>query len=196
VDKFLEWSGLGEHLGSGRKQKPHEAAEEQPEEEWPDLIPFGIKAPETLVENLLPGVMGRYAAALARHTETPLALALLIVLGVVACTVAGKLLVEAETGYLETVIIWVCVLLESGARKTAVVDAARAPLDEYQDEEQARLKPEIDAQNSERKNTVQIVDRMRRRLTNKSTKAEKQEIIDLEKGVARRPIFPCSLSPT
>ena len=51
--------------------------------------------------DVLPGVLGDYSQALAKHTETPTDLSILAVLGAASAATAGKIEIEAESGYIE-----------------------------------------------------------------------------------------------
>jgi hypothetical protein len=136
-----------------------------PTDEWPDPIPLVVKTPDPLESNVLPGVLGEYAQALSEHTETPIDISILGILAVCSAALAGKIEVEAEPKYLEPVHIWMCALLESGNRKTAVLDAIRKPLDDYEDSERVRLEPELKRIASERKTKIATIEKLRRNLS-------------------------------
>ena len=139
---------------------------------------------------MLPGALGEYSQALAKHTETPADLSILAVMGAVSAALGGKLAVEAEPGYIEPGHIWVCPLLESGNRKTAVMDAIRAPIDEYQDDERARLEPDIRRQESERKSNAVIVEKLRKQLTAESSEAERLKVAEMEAALPEERHLP------
>lgn len=60
------------------------------------------------------------ADALSASTETPFDLPALLSIAVVSSCVAAKVVISAELGYLEPLNIYVCPMMESGNRKTAV----------------------------------------------------------------------------
>lgn len=159
-------------------------------EEWPEPIPLVAKAPEPIDPDVLPGVLGQYSQALSQHTETPIDLSILAVLGATSTALHGKLEVEAEPGYIEPAHVWVCPLLESGNRKTAVIDAIRAPIDDYQDSQRARLEPEFKRLLSERKSKLATIEKLRKNLPIDSPEAlenERRRIADLEAELPDEP---------
>ncbi|MGI8961476.1 MAG: DUF3987 domain-containing protein [Bryobacteraceae bacterium] len=128
---------------------------------WPEPILFTEDRVESLPPDILPGVLGHYSQALARFTETPSELSVLAVLGVFSTAAAGKVEVEAEPGYVEPVNIYVCPVLESGNRKTAVVQHATKVLGDYENGERERLAPEIARLESERKTKAVVIEKLR-----------------------------------
>src|SRR5947209_3326030 len=156
-------------------------------DEWPDPIPLVAKTPDSIGSDVLPGVLGEYAQALSEHTETPIDISILGVLAACSAALAGKIEVEAEPRYKEPVQIWVCGLLESGNRKTAVLDAVRKPLDDYEDSERVRLEPELKRLASERKTKLATIEKLRRNLSVDSPSELEQQrlhIADLEAELA------------
>ena len=131
---------------------------------WPDPILLTDDTVEALRADILPGALGEYSQALARFTETPAELPVLAVLGVLSTASAGKVEVEAEPGYVEPVNLYVCPVLESGNRKTAVVQHATKALGDYENGERERLAPEIARIESERKTIEAVIEKLRKRL--------------------------------
>ncbi|MGI9074231.1 MAG: YfjI family protein, partial [Bryobacteraceae bacterium] len=154
--------------------------------DWPEPIPFTDERVQQLPANILPGILGEYSRELSRFTETPPELSALAVVGVVSVAAAGKVQVEAEPGYTEPVNIYVCPVLESGNRKTAVVTHAAKPLVKFEIHERDRLAPEIKRLESERKTKLALVEKLRKNLK-QADKSEMQRIADLE---AEIPIVP------
>jgi putative DNA primase/helicase len=93
---------------------------------------------------LLPSWLGEFAAAVARNTQTPPAMAVLLGLASVATAVAKRFDVAPhDGGYCEPLNIWTATALPPGSRKTAVVSAMTGPLIEWEKAEAERLAPEI-----------------------------------------------------
>jgi hypothetical protein len=157
--------------------------------EWPDPILLQDDNIEPLRIDILPGVLGEYSQALTRFTETPPELPVLSVLGVLSTAAAGKAEVEAETGYVEPVNLYVCPLLESGNRKTAVIQHATKPLVKHEQEQRKRLAPEIKRIESERKTLEAIIDKQRRKLKD-TDQSEAQKIAELEANLPVAPPVP------
>ena len=91
-------------------------------EEWPDPVPFLTRFVPEFPPNLLPGFLGDMVEATAKATETPVALPALLGLSVVSASAAKKVVVCPESGYVEPVNLYIAVGMESGNRKTAVLN--------------------------------------------------------------------------
>jgi len=162
---------------------------------WNPPIPFDDEPLAVMPADILPGDIGRYTAALSLATETPPELATLMVLGAISCALGGKIAVEAEPGYIEPAHLYVCCALESGSRKTAVVNAATAPLSSWEIQERKRLESEIQRVSSERKTAEAIVEKIRRSLDadpewGEETQQLQGKIADLEANLPVVPVAP------
>jgi hypothetical protein len=131
--------------------------------DWAEPVPFRRRDTPTLPADLLPGFLGDMAAATARATETPLELAALLGLAVVAASVARKVIVCPEPGYIEPVNIYTAVAMESGNRKTAVLKSMTRPFMDWEISEAHRVKPEISRAASERKTQEARIEELRRK---------------------------------
>jgi putative DNA primase/helicase len=154
---------------------------------WPEPILLSEDPVEPLRPDILPGVLGDYSRGLARFTETPCELPVLAVLGVLSTAAAGEVEIEAEPGYIEPVNLYVCPVLESGNRKTAVVQHATKVLGDYETGERERLRPEIARLESERKTKEVVIDKLRKKLRDADAAAEIRHIAELE---ADLPVVP------
>jgi hypothetical protein len=137
---------------SQRDQASEEAsAEEASAEEWSDPIPLRPWVLPTIQAEWIPGALGEMCVAVAKATETPLEVAVLMGSGVVSCCIAGKVEVEVEAGYIEPVNLYNVPVMGSGNRRTAVVNEMTRPLTEHESREWRRLQPEINRAKSKRK---------------------------------------------
>lgn len=121
-------------------------------EQWGDLaLPGAIKTPAFRAIELLPGIAGEMAEAVARSTQTPEAASVMCALAILA-TVAQRAYEVAPFGdeYRETLSLWTMAALASGARKTAIIGALAAPIHRYEKLERDRLRAEIARVNSRR----------------------------------------------
>lgn len=94
---------------------------------WPDPIPLGADALPALPADILPGPLGRIATAVAASTQTPVDLAALAGLGVLSAATRGRWRVQAGPDWTEQLALYVAALADSGARKSAVLDAIAEP---------------------------------------------------------------------
>ncbi|HNB79238.1 MAG TPA: DUF3987 domain-containing protein [Rhodocyclaceae bacterium] len=141
---------------------------DEPGEAWGDLaLPGAIRTPN-IPADLLPGLLGQMAGAVARSTQTPEAASVMMLLSVLA-TVLQRRYEVAPHGddYRETLSLWLLVALPSGARKSAVIGALADPLHRWEKLERDRLRVEI-----ARTNSLRIVAKKRiESLTQQAAKA-------------------------
>jgi hypothetical protein len=86
------------------------------------------------------------------------------VLGVLSSALGGKLVVSPESGYSEPTHLFLCVALESGNRKSSVMNAASGPLISWEKAQQEILRPKIAHATSVRKTRMAIIEKKRRSL--------------------------------
>jgi hypothetical protein len=133
---------------------------------WSSPSPFPRHRIDAMAPDLLPGFLGAMATAVSEATETPFELAGLLGLAVSSACVAKKVVVCPEDGYTEPVNLYVAVAMESGNRKTSVLDAMSRPLVEWEREESIRLAPEAKRIASERKTAEARIDALRKKAAN------------------------------
>jgi hypothetical protein len=118
----------------------HEAAGQ--EVAWSPPLPLlDVGALPTFPLEALPAWCAAYADALAEATQTPPDLAAIIVLASLATCAGGRVRVEVRPGWEEPLNLYVLVALPPGERKSAVFEAATAPLSEFEEERARALAP-------------------------------------------------------
>ncbi|MRR56986.1 MAG: DUF3987 domain-containing protein [Deltaproteobacteria bacterium] len=126
--------------------------------EFPEPMLFGeIGTPEIRSE-LLPSWLGAFCRAVAEFTQTPLGLAVMIGLSVVATCLQKLFVVSPFSEYTEPVNIWTIVALPPGNRKTAALNALCEPLAIWEHQEAGRLAPLIEENNINRSVHQKVVD--------------------------------------
>ncbi|MBI1789592.1 MAG: DUF3987 domain-containing protein [Acidobacteria bacterium] len=159
--------------------------------DWPEPVPFRRRNTPTLPADLLPGFLGDMASATARATETPMELAAMLGLAVVAASVAKKVVVCPEPGYVEPVNIYTAVAMESGNRKTAVLNGMTRPFIDWEMSEAHRLKPEISRIASERKTQEARIESLRKQAAKSSNHTELMaQVAEMELSLPQVPIAP------
>jgi hypothetical protein len=159
--------------------------------DWPEPIPFRRPTTPTIPADLLPGFLGDMASATARATETPMELAAMLGLAVAAASVAKKVIVCPEPGYIEPVNIYTAVAMESGNRKTAVLNAMTRPFIDWEMSEAHRLKPEISRIASERKTQEARIESLRKQAAKSSNHDELMaQVAEIELSLPQVPIAP------
>ena len=91
-------------------------------------VPFESHLPPAIHPNVLPGIIGEYAAAVTESVQVPFELPLINAFGAVAASVQRKFRVVAHDGYSEPLNLYALAVLPPGERKSAVKDACRFPL--------------------------------------------------------------------
>lgn len=102
-------------------------------------VPFESHLPPAIPPNVLPGIIGEYAAAVTESVQVPFELPLINAFGAVAASVQRKFRIVAHDGYSEPLNLYALAVLPPGERKSAVKDACRFPLVEWELEQQTAL---------------------------------------------------------
>jgi hypothetical protein len=167
------------------------------EEEWSTPIPLKAAALPAWPDKVFPEPVHGFVTALSKATESPVELAFMLALAVLATAVQGRFIVMVKSGYFEPLCLWVCVALLSGSRKTAVFKAVTRPLILFQKELRRMIEPERKRIEAERK----VIEGRMSALRTKAAKANvrefdgiKAEILDLEDCLPAIPAIPTQLS--
>ncbi|MCL2426959.1 MAG: YfjI family protein [Oscillospiraceae bacterium] len=103
-------------------------------DEWEQPIPLdSIEQPEFPI-NSLPSVVRNYVLAVSEATQTPIDMAGVVVLAVMATCVQGKYVVEGKPDWVEQLSLYSIVIAKPGERKSPVLRLMTKPLYEYEKE--------------------------------------------------------------
>lgn len=164
-----------------------------PPDQWPAFVPFE-ESPLDLPPGILPGILGRFAEGLAEATQTPRELSAVNVLGVVALAVQHKLIVRVKYDYAEGVNLYALIASEPGERKSAIVSACKAPLVEWEAQQERQALAAIQEAISHRKTLEKAIEKARAKAANaKDADARKQamrDVHDMEKELPEVPSLP------
>ncbi|HOH28216.1 MAG TPA: DUF3987 domain-containing protein [Candidatus Hydrogenedentes bacterium] len=157
---------------------------------WEVPVPLDAAVVPEWPRDVLPPDIQAYVNALAESTETPVELAAMAVLAVLATAVQGKHRIRVKEDYFEPLCLWTCCALPSGSRKSAVLDAAVSPLVEWERLERERLEPVIAEAESEEKTFQEQIKALRSR----AGKPDASEVDDLTREITelerRVPVVP------
>lgn len=123
----------------------HHANAPDAREKWPDpILPGPVQAPE-IQADLLPGWLGEMAGAVATSSQTPPAMAVMMVLGVVAAAAQRRVEVFpwGDDDYSEPLALWTIVAMPSASRKSAVFGALLEVFIAWEKSEADRKRAEI-----------------------------------------------------
>jgi len=96
-----------------------------------------------------PQFLKEWVAAVAENTATPVDMAAVAALAVVASTVQGKFEIEGKADYFEPLNIYVLIIADPGERKSAVVKVMTKAIFQFEREENQRRRPDIERQQTE-----------------------------------------------
>jgi hypothetical protein len=143
-------------------------------EAWDDPILFNEFDTPEIPASLLPGVFGEFAKALAESVETPEALCVMTILGVISTVVSKYCHVSPHEGWLEPINIYSLVALPPANHKSIVLSRCKEPLIEWEKINEKEFRSQIKKFYSERKTNEKIIEVLR-------TKTAKIEDIEEQK---------------
>lgn len=126
---------------------------------WEEPISFeSMKVPTFPIE-VLPKAIKDYVVALSENTQTPVDMAAIAALTVVASAMQGKYLITPKPNWIEPVNIFALNIMEPSERKSAVANAMTKPLTVFEERENMRNAAKI-AASSMHKNLLEKRRRM------------------------------------
>lgn len=135
------------------------------------LVHFEESVPRPIPSDIVPGILGEYAAAVAEAIQVPFELPLINALGAVAAVAQRKFCVQMHEGYTEPLNIFALAVLPPGERKSAVKDACRFPLLEWEQRQQQLTAAALTQAQAER----QVQEEMQRVLLTSAKKCQSKD---------------------
>ena len=113
--------------------------------EWKRPVLFDKHHVEEIKADLLPSWLGAYAKAVCDSKQTPEGLAVMLGLSMIATGVQKKFVVApyGDDAYTEQLALWTLTVMNSGERKSPILNAMRAPLVAWQKEQAVLLRDRI-----------------------------------------------------
>lgn len=99
---------------------------------WPDPLPFGASTPPEIPPGLAPEPIASFVSSLAVALQVPQSACMIAALCSVAAAMAKKAVVEVGPDWTEPLNLYGAMVLPPGERKSAILSACRAPLDEWE----------------------------------------------------------------
>jgi hypothetical protein len=188
----IGWSELRERLEPGYRKSGRVGGGggRSGPDVWPPIVPFSARSVERIPEDLVPGPVGDMARSVAAATETPIEMAIMTGLGILAATVAGKVQICPSPGYSEPLQIYTATVLPSGNRKTAVINEMASPFMKAEARLIAELAPERKRMQSIRKTAELTIERLRKRAAAAPESALIAEIAQREAELPEVPTSP------
>lgn len=161
---------------------------------WEAPIFFDKLEGPDIPPSLLPGIYGEFAEALCIATETPPALSVMMVLGVLSASAAKHFRVTPKQGWREPLNIYTIVALPPANNKSQILNACTKPLVQWEQEKAEILRPIIKRQQSERKTQEKIIAELRAQAARTKNRIEQEalvrEISDIEAELIEPQILP------
>lgn len=136
-----------------------------------------IETPE-IPAGLLTGVFSEFASTLATATETPEALSVMTILGVISACVAKRFCVSPKDGWREPINIYTLIALPPANNKSLVLSNCLKPLIEWEAGQVAVLGNEIKRQRSERKSQEKLIESLRIKMAREKDISSQRKLIN------------------
>lgn len=145
---------------------------------WNTPILFDEFETADISSRVLPGVLGEFAASLACATETPEALSIMTILGVISTAVAKRFVVSPKEGWHEHVNIYTLIALPPANNKSLVLNTCTKPLLEWEQQQASQHEYDIKRQYSERKTQEKIIEVLRAKAAKEKNGIEQRSLIE------------------
>lgn len=157
---------------------------------WNEPILFEPLETPDIPAHWLPGIFGQFAADLAQASETPEALSVMTILGVLSTVLAKQLIVSPTAGWNEPVNIYTLIALPPANHKSLVVSACTEPLWQWEKEQRIQRELEIKRQRSARKTEERMIEALRVKAAKLEDKAEQHRLLEtiIQQELALTPV--------
>ncbi len=151
---------------------------------WQPPVPFSqMDLPEFPTVAFAPWLRD-FVEDVAHAAQVPVALPSMLSLSVCAAACAKKVRVRVREGFVEPVSLFTVTVLPPGNRKSSVFREATAPLEEFEEQEIERTRPQIAEAATQRKILEATLDKARSDAT-KAKGEQREAVIEEAKGLAR-----------
>jgi len=161
--------------------------------EWQAPISLEASRLPPWPDDVFPDAVQDFVTALSESTETPPELSALMVLSAISAAAQGKYRVRVKADYFEPVNLWTLCALPPGSRKTAVQNAATAPLSTWERWQREIIEPEIKKAKADHATITEQISQLRK-LAGKAKGSDfdslKKEIAELEAELPEIPKVP------
>ncbi|SDL53987.1 Protein of unknown function [Maridesulfovibrio ferrireducens] len=147
-------------------------------------VPLGPQFPPSLASISLPSVLAEYSYELSESLQVPYEMVLCNLFGVLSTVAQRRFSIQVKEGYHESLNLYLLSPLPPGERKSAVTQAARRPLTQWENDQEKVIGPLAQEVRSKRLTLERAIDH-RRNLAAKAKNSQNrnnilQEIRDLE----------------
>jgi putative DNA primase/helicase len=143
----------------------------KPSDNWPSLISIDNEELPEVPLDTLPSWAGEFAVALTDSMEIPRELAINNILACCSTASARTFRVRINQDHIEPTNLWLLTALESGARKSGALKAAKKPLAEWQRAQEEEIIPLRDKARLDHEFQNAVI----KKLTNKAGSPDKEQ---------------------
>jgi len=162
--------------------------------EWPELIAFDNICGPDIDAAHLPEPFASFAHALSVETETPEAMTVMTILGILGLILSRKMRIQVNSNYSEPVNLYIMIVLKSGNRKSQILKVCVNPLVQWEKEQCKNLADEIRQKKSRRSTMEKTIEKMRKDAASANDENERRCIQDkierLESELPEIPVLP------
>ncbi|MEQ9406203.1 MAG: YfjI family protein [Fuerstiella sp.] len=163
--------------------------------DWPEPAALTGPEPEAMTADDFPGFVGDIVRAVAENSETPVALPGLVALGILATACQQRFEIACDGQHTEPLNLWCCPSLESGNRKTAVLNELAKPVREFERRMRAENAETLRQSESMRRTLEKRVENLR---TKAARAADRQQMDEFQREIdaVERELPPVVFPPT
>ena len=161
---------------------------------WEDIIPFKNHHVEEFPDPSITFApwFGNFTKGLSAFAETPIELAIMDAMGALSVSVTKKIEIQTRPGFCEPLNQYLCVPLESGNRKTFVLNACIKPIHQWESEKAEEIEPFKKAAESKLGIQKAQIAALKRKLNGKNSDNPTliREIKEIEMDLVEIPVPP------
>lgn len=158
------------------------------------ILPDELNAPEIPAKSL-PGWLGDFCGAVSKSILVPEGPPVLQCLATLATCLQKKFIVHCKDDHYETLSLWTFSALDSGARKSAIVNVFKVPIASWEKDKKKSMGGDIAKTETTRKVELKNIDRLEAEAGKEADEIERLELItgisELREKIPEEKIPPC-----
>lgn len=144
---------------------------------WQEPVFFGEIETPRIDCSMLPEPLAAFAKALSIQTQTPEDMSAMLILSIAATCVQKRFVVSPYgDDYTEPMSLWIVVAMPPASRKTAVLQALREPLNDWEADQAASMKLQIIENRNKREVTAKRIESMRKQAAAADNSSDRERL--------------------
>lgn len=148
---------------------------------WKQPLPLKAGEVPTWPTGIFLDPFEKFVNELARSTETPIELASLMMLAVIATAAHKKYVIQLKSDYFEPVNVWPVVILSPGNRKSRVFSELTKPLKDWESRQKEIMEPEVKRIGSR----IKTIEARIKELRTRAAKVEEKQFGAIDEEIQR-----------